>query len=177
MFIFRNKKFISIFGAIIFFFVCPCSHAEKNNMVLKNVVTQLPNNQGGRYVPLERRYEYLDYGGVTSPKMFIDDQSTQTVHSKDIESCTVQDVLFHPKNLLVYQVAFKLNDNLHKTMHDFFKEKIGKTIALTIEDDKVFTVVDVREPLSVEFTVTVFGRTKSEIKKELTRVCNTIIME
>jgi hypothetical protein len=174
---YRKQILIVSSGFICLLLICSYSYAEKTNMIFRDVVTESPNHQGDMYVSLDRIYRYVNYGGVTPPKLLVNIEHALTLHPKDIELCSVQDLLFSPENLNVYQVAFKLNDNLYNTMKDFCNKRVGKTIAIEIGDKNIFTVVDVKEPFDVEFTVMVFGRTKQEIGSELSGVCEKVIVE
>lgn len=174
---YRKQILIVSSGVIYLLLISFNSYADKTNMIFRDVVAESSKHQGDMYISLDRIYRYVNYGGVTLPKLLVNMEQALTLHSKDIESCSVQDMLFSPENLIVYQVAFKLNDNLYNTMKDFFSKRVGKTIAIEIGDNKIFTVVDVVEPLDVKFTVMVFGRTKHEIERELSIVCKKVIVE
>lgn len=171
MILIKNKIVVFFFGVMASFIICKSSYADKNNMVLRDVVVSEKKEINSRYIPLDSKYRYVNYGGIESPEMLIDTKSGIEISPNNFELCSVQDVIFHPENLLIYQVSFKINDKLSDVMQKFFKPRIGETIAIILENDTVFTVVDIREPLITEFTVTIFGRTKSQIANELKKVC------
>ena len=173
-----KKCLLGTLTVILFIIIYSCSQTEKKeggqgNLVIKDVIEK-PTKISDRYVSLGRMYKYIDYGGIEFPDLYIDKRSGLSIPAEQIESCSVQDVVFHPEGLLVYQVAFKFDKKLSSTLKDFFKPRVGKTVAILLEDKTVFTVGDLREMVDVQFTATVFGRSKSQIKDELTIVCNNV---
>jgi preprotein translocase subunit SecD len=169
-----RNYFIGISIVILFTIICSCSHSkkseDKNYLLLKDVIAD-QINLNDRYVSLGSMYKYVDYGGIQLNDIYIDKESGLSIPTDQIESCSIQDVLFHPKGLLVYQVSFKFDKKLSSILKKYFKPRVGKTVAILLDDETVFTVVDVREMLGIQFTATVFGRSKSQIKDELTKIC------
>ena len=173
-----NMKFCRI---SIFFIICSAVGAQlvlaqDKGFYLNDIVNSDQVTRESEYTSLKSIYEFIDYGESLEEKLFVKEKSGFFVKNTDILSITIGDAAFHPPDMLIYRVIIKLNDRIAENISLFFKERLSKSVALII-DKAVFTIGDVLEPVKTEFAVTVFGRTKQQIKSELHIICENILIE
>ena len=170
---FRIFIFIFIFLSIV------CTQlviAQDKGFYLNDIVSADQVQKQSGLITLENIYEFIDYGETLEEKLFVSDDSKIFVKNTDILSITIGDVAFHPPDMEIHRVIIKLDDSIADDISSFFQKRLSKSVALII-GKKVFAIGDVLEPVSTEFAITVFGRTKQQIKSELSKICKNIKIE
>lgn len=134
--------------------------------------------QGGRYgdsryIPIENIYEYFNYDEDLSGS-YVDNLGFILIDKSQVISILIEDVLFKPDDFLAYRVSVSVNKGASVELISFFKDRIGNKIAIMISD-KVVAVCTVYNEINSDFSFWVVGRSKEQIKNELSMFSNVQI--
>jgi len=154
---------------LLYIFYTYPSFAQSKAFYFNDIVDSHQMVNSSEYVPLKKVYKYIDVD-EGEDNFQLAKKAGLIIDCSDILSISIENVEFHPEDMLVYRIIFRLNASAADKASLFFKNRISKYVALLI-NNKVFTIGDVLDPVTSEFAVPVFGRTKKQIEIEIHNIC------
>lgn len=95
--------------------------------------------------------------------------------SDDIKSIEIDKMPFYPVNKLEYEVTINFHPSSAERLFAYTKQKTNQKIALEI-DNRIFVIATILDPLRTKMVITVGNKTVNQIRNELSKICNNIIL-
>lgn len=145
----------------------------ESNLSFSEILTKNKCDSEGKCIALSKIYEYSDYLEKEDRELYVDLGNCINLNKINIDSISIEDLPPLGNNLLVYSVTVNIDNNISNKLRGYFEERSRSSFAVLI-DNSVFTLAQIVRIDGNRFHLTVYGRTKEQIKDQLSGISKNI---
>jgi preprotein translocase subunit SecD len=172
----RHIKY-SILFIIVFilgFSSGPKKPENSYNLNIKQIITSSNIETQSNYENGKALFPQYQYHGL--PEDFLIKKSPDLSFSYgDIKSIEIDRMPFYFPDKLAYNVSISFHPLAGERLFAYTKQNVNEKVALEI-DNKIFVIATILEPLRTKMVITVGNKTVKQIRSELSKICNNIII-
>jgi len=142
---------------------------------IKQVTTDKSLEINANYEYGKNLYPQYSYHGL--PKSFFIKKSADiSFRPSDIESIEIRKPPFIPPGLEEFTVTITFSRLAGQRLRDYTEQNVHNKIALEI-DNSIFVIATIMDPMETVMNITVGNRSIAEIKDELSKISENIIVQ
>lgn len=149
--------------------------ADIDGISFRKISEKADCNSDNECISLGEQYKYINYIEKESRNLFINTGDGIDITKDSILSITIEDLPFSKSNFLAHAVTINVDDSTRNLLSAYLNGASKDTFAV-ITDKHVFTLAQIVTIRENKFHLTVYGRTKLQIKEELSHLSEKIVI-